>query len=107
VYILTAMILIAMGNPNSGSAGALVMAFAAGVVREKENKKKHFVILGFNNQVMFGVGALYILIAVFSCCKCFPIPCCVRCGRGYKYNGEDTVYHEYKWKKKKEKKNFQ
>lgn len=93
-YILTAMVLISMGDPSTTAAGNRIMAFAAGVV-------------------MFGVGALYILISVFSCCKCFPIPCCSRCkidivsfspplnlfcegGRGTRASESDgDVYHEY------------
>ncbi len=79
LLILTGMILISMGDPNTSSPGQLIMAFAAGVV-------------------MFGVGSLYFLIAVFSCCKCMPISCCSRCGRGVGKadDNPDLVYHEYK-----------
>jgi hypothetical protein len=95
LYVLTGIICVAVGNPSSAAPAASVMCFAAGgdvlFVCFFFPCRAHGVAV-----VMFGVGVLYILLSIISCCKCHPIPCCSRCGRGSKYEGDDVIYHEYK-----------
>merc|ERR1711991_1255458 len=74
LYVLTGILLVAVGSPDSNAAAQFIMAFAAGVI-------------------MFGIGVLYVLLGVVSCGKCLPIPCCARCGHRSSHVEEGEVYH--------------
>ena len=61
LYMLSGLILVVLGA-NNFTNSANILCFVAGVI-------------------MFAVGAIYMLIAIFSCGKWHPVSLCRRCGK--------------------------
>ena len=67
LYILTGIILVVIGGP-SNWRNAQLMCFIIGIM-------------------MFAVGCIYLLIAIFSCCNWHPVSLCRRSGKEtYEYD---------------------